>query len=129
MMSNSASPVVTGWAARFRCAIKGVDVAVRSQDSMRIQLAAAAGATLLGLALKLSTSEWCAVVLAITVVLASEALNTSIELVVDLVSPEYHAIAGRAKDVAAGAVLIAASGAAAVGLIVFGPHLWTRLHG
>jgi diacylglycerol kinase (ATP) len=68
-------------------------------------------------------------VLAAAVVLTTEAVNTAIELAVDLASPGYDAVAGRAKDVAAGAVLIAAFGAAVVGAIVFGPHVWARLHG
>jgi diacylglycerol kinase (ATP) len=56
------------------------------------------------------------------VVMAAEGFNTSIEKVVDLVSPEYHPIAGMAKDIAAGAVLITAIGAAIIGLIIFIPY-------
>jgi diacylglycerol kinase (ATP) len=63
------------------------------------------------------------VVLAIAIVWTAEALNTALEYLTDLASPDYHPLAGRAKDVAAGAVLISALGAAAIGLIVFGPHL------
>jgi diacylglycerol kinase (ATP) len=54
----------------------------------------------------------------------AEALNTAIELVIDLVSPDVHPLAGRAKDVAAGAVLISACGAVVVGILVFAPHLF-----
>jgi diacylglycerol kinase (ATP) len=129
MTSNSSSPVVTGWSGRVRCAFSGLGLVFRSQDSARIQLLAAIAVVLLGLALRLSAAEWCAVVLAVAVVLATEAVNTAIELAVDLASPGYNVVAGRAKDVAAGAVLIAAFGAAAVGAIVFGPHVWARLHG
>jgi diacylglycerol kinase len=129
MTSNSSSPVVTGWSGRVRCAFSGLGLVFRSQDSARIQLLAAIAVVLLGLALRLSAAEWCAVVLAVAVVLATEAANTAIELAVDLASPGYNVVAGRAKDVAAGAVLIAAFGAAAVGAIVFGPHVWARLHG
>ncbi len=121
--------MVTGWPGRVRCAFSGLGLVFRSQDSARIQLLAAIAVVLLGLALRLSAAEWCAVVLAVAVVLATEAVNTAIELVVDLASPGYNVVAGRAKDVAAGAVLIAAFGAAAVGAIVFGPHVWARLHG
>jgi diacylglycerol kinase (ATP) len=53
----------------------------------------------------------------------AEALNTSIEYLVDLASPEIHPLAGKAKDVAAGAVLVAAIGSAVIGGLVFGPHL------
>jgi diacylglycerol kinase (ATP) len=129
MTSNSSSPVVTGWSGRVRCAFSGLGLVFRSQDSARIQLLVAIAVILLGLVLRLSAAEWCAVVLAVAVVLATEAVNTAIELAVDLASPGYNVVAGRAKDVAAGAVLIAAFGAAAVGAIVFGPHVWARLHG
>jgi diacylglycerol kinase len=112
-----------GWPARVRCAINGVGVVFVSQPSARMQAVAAIAVLALGLVVELSTAEWCAVVLAITMVLAAEALNTSIESLVDLASPEFHALAGRAKDVAAGAVLIAALGSVAVGLLVFLPHL------
>jgi len=67
--------------------------------------------------------EWCAVVAAIGLVVTAEGVNTAIEAVVDLASPEQHPLAGRAKDVAAGAVLLAAVTAAVIGLLVFGPRL------
>ena len=66
----------------------------------------------------LSRLEWCAVVLAMVAVWTAEALNTAIEIVVDLASPDVHPLAGRAKDVAAGAVLISACGAVVVGILV-----------
>jgi diacylglycerol kinase (ATP) len=101
----------------------------RSQDSARIQAIAAAVVVALGLALQVSTAEWSALVLAIALVFIAEALNTSIEAVVDLASPEFHELAGRAKDVGAGGVLIAAMASAAIGLLVFGPHLKAMLNG
>jgi diacylglycerol kinase (ATP) len=58
---------------------------------------------------------------------ATEALNTSIEFVVDLLSPELHPLAAKAKDVAAGAVLIAAIGSLIVAFLVFGPHIFKLL--
>ena len=97
---------------------------VRTQDSARIQAIAAAAVIGLGLAMHVSPTEWCALVIAIAMVLTTEALNTSIEAIVDLVSPEFHPLAGRAKDVASGAVLIAAIGSMAIGLLVFAPHVW-----
>jgi diacylglycerol kinase (ATP) len=107
-----------------RCSIYGVGIVFRSQDSARIQALAGVTVVLLGFALRVSTTEWCALVLAIAVVFTSEALNTSIEAIVDLVSPEFHPLAGRAKDVGSGAVLIAALGSSVVGLLVFVPHLY-----
>jgi len=124
MTSNSSSPVVTGWSGRVRCAFNGLGLVFRSQDSARIQAIAALAVVVLGVALRVSAPEWCALVLAMVLVLTAEALNTSIESTIDLVSPEFHELAGRAKDVAAGAVLIAALGSVTVGLLVFVPHLW-----
>ena len=54
-------------------------------------------------------------------------MNTAVELVTDLASPEFHPLAGKAKDVAAGAVLIAAIGSMIVGAIVFVPYAWTMI--
>ena len=115
---------MTGWSGRVRCAFNGLGLVFRSQDSARIQAVAALAVVVLGVALRVSAPEWCALVLAMALVLTAEALNTSIESTIDLVSPEFHELAGRAKDVAAGAVLIAALGSVAVGLLVFVPHFW-----
>ena len=68
--------------------------------------------------------EWVAISICIALVLALEALNTALEYLTDLVSPEYHPLAGKAKDAAAAAVLLVALGAIVVGLIVFIPHLF-----
>jgi diacylglycerol kinase len=65
--------------------------------------------------------------LAMALVLGAEALNTAIELVVDMAQPEWHALARDAKDVAAASVLLASVGAAVVGLWVLGPKLWALL--
>ncbi len=87
-----------------------------------------AAATLLvvvfGLVCRVSRLEWVALALAIGLVWAMEALNTAIELLADEVSLEQRARIGRAKDVAACAVLAAALAAVAVGLLVFWPHLF-----
>ena len=76
-----------------------------------------------GAMFRISPTEWALIVLAILCVWVAEALNTAIELLVDLVSPEPHPLAGKAKDVAAGAVLVAAIGSAIIGGFVFGPYV------
>lgn len=78
-----------------------------------------------GFAIGISLVEWALIVLAISGVWAAEAINTSIEFLVDLVSPDHHPLAGKAKDVAAGAVLVAAIGSAFIGGLVFGPYVAT----
>ena len=82
----------------------------------------------LGFVLRISGADWCWVVLAIMAVWTAEALNTAVEFLTDVASPTYHPIAGKAKDVAAGAVLIAAIGSVVIGLLVFGPYVgrWLR---
>jgi diacylglycerol kinase (ATP) len=72
----------------------------------------------------LSTLEWALVALSVASVWAAELFNTAIETLTNLVSPGYHPLAGKAKDVAAGAVLLAALGALVVGGLVFGPKVW-----
>lgn len=109
----------------FGFAIKGVKTLIKTQENAQIHLLAIVVVTLAGLYFKLSSTEWCFIMVAYTIVLAAEAINTAIEFVVDLVSPEYHPLAGKAKDVAAAAVLITAIGAAVIGLIIFTPKILT----
>jgi len=73
--------------------------------------------------------EWGLLGLAIGLVFAAELLNTAIEAVVDLASPEWHALAKRAKDAAAAGVLATAITAVFIGGCVFGPPFWTWLTG
>ena len=72
----------------------------------------------------LSRTEWCLIALAAAAVWTAEALNTALEFLADAAVAEFHPIVGRAKDVAAGGVLLSALGAAIVGVLVFGPHLF-----
>lgn len=67
--------------------------------------------------------EWCAIVLALGLVWAAEGLNTALERLTDLASPGFHPLAGKAKDIAAGAVLLASVAAFLVGLFIFLSHL------
>jgi diacylglycerol kinase (ATP) len=112
--------------ASFGHALRGVAVLLR-QPNARIHAVAAVLVTILGLALQVSALEWCALALAMALVLGAEALNTAIELVVDMVQPEWHALARDAKDVAAAGVLMCTLGAVVVGLWVFAPRLWAML--
>lgn len=77
----------------------------------------------MGFWLGISATDWALLTLSIAVVLAAEAINSAMERMVDLVSPQWHPLARDAKDLAAGGVLIAAIGAAVVGVIVFLPYL------
>jgi diacylglycerol kinase len=105
-------------------AARGIADLVADEPNVRLHLAAAALAIAAAAGLGLTPAEWCWIALAIGFVLTAEAFNTAIEHLTDLVSPEIHPLAGRAKDVAAGAVLLAAVSAAVIGLLVLGPPLW-----
>jgi diacylglycerol kinase (ATP) len=107
----------------FRCAFRGVWTMLVSQHNAWIHLLATVCACGLGLLLGLSPLEWCAIVIAIVMVWAAEALNTAFELLCDVASPEFHPLIQKGKDVAAAAVLLTAVGAVLIGLLVFGPHL------
>src|SRR5258708_6413012 len=100
---------------------------LRTQTNAWIHAVAALCAIIAGFFFGISRLEWCAVVGAIGLVLTAEGLNTAIEVVVDLASPGRHPLAERAKDVAAGAVLLAALAALVIGLLVFGPRILALL--
>jgi diacylglycerol kinase (ATP) len=107
----------------FAYALQGLAFLVRTQANARVHLLASVFVCAAGLTLGLSRAEWLWVTLAIVLVWSAEAFNTAIEQLADTLHPERHPGIGRAKDVAAAAVLIAALGAAAIGVMVFMPHL------
>jgi diacylglycerol kinase len=113
--------------ASFGHAFRGVASALRSEVHLRFHALATVIVIGLGFYFGISRWEWALVMLAVGTVWSAELLNTAIEAVVDLVSPDYHPLAGKAKDVAAGAVLIAALAALVVGMLVFGPRVWAML--
>lgn len=106
----------------FVHAFAGIASLLRAEHNAWIHLAATVAVIAAGLWFGVGAGEWIALVIAITLVWTAEALNTAFETLCDVASPEYHPLVKQAKDVAAAAVLIAAVGAVAVGLIVFLPH-------
>lgn len=125
-MSELPQFSVAARARSFRYAARGVVALLRSQHNAWIHAAASVAVVGLGFAVGLSRLEWCLVVLAMVAVWSAEAVNTAFEALCDVASPEPHPLVERAKDVAAGAVLLAAGGAVVVGVLVFGPHLLRR---
>jgi diacylglycerol kinase (ATP) len=117
----------SGRARSFGYAGRGIWTMVRSQHNAWIH----AGATILvvcaGFALGLESGEWARIVLVIMAVWIAEALNTALEYMADAASPAFHPKIEKAKDVAAGAVLIAATGAAVIGVMTFWPHVTALL--
>lgn len=114
-------------AAAFANAGSGFGYALHTQRNMKIHLCVAVVAVALGVAFSLSPLEWIAIAICICAVFALECLNTAVESVVDLVSPEYHMLAKHAKDCAAAAVFVAAIGAVAVEAIILLPRIFALL--
>ena len=108
----------------FGYAFKGIASLIKKEHNAWIHCTAIVVVTLAGMYFSITPTEWSIVVLCFGMVLAAEGFNTAIERLVDLVSPDYHPIAGDVKDVAAGAVLICAIAAAIVGMIVFIPYMF-----
>lgn len=114
---------------RFRCALQGWLEAWHHQPNWRIHIGIVLAVVALGLWLQLGAAQWAILILTFVAVLSAELLNSAIEYITDLVSPDYHPLAGRAKDVAAGAVLLAACGAVIIGLLILGPPLLAVVRG
>ena len=105
----------------FKYAGAGVFDLFRSHPNAQIHFILMVLVIIAGIVFSVSLLEWCLLILCIVLVLSAEAFNSAIEYLVDLVSPERHPLAGKVKDMAAGAVLITAIGAALVGLLIFIP--------
>jgi diacylglycerol kinase len=106
----------------FAHALQGMIHLVRTQPNARLHLLAAFLVCALGMYLNLGRSEWLWITAAIVLVLSTECFNTALEQLADTLHPERHPGIGRAKDMAAAAVLIAALGAAVIGMLIFLPH-------
>ena len=114
-------------ASAFRHAFSGWWYVVRTQRNAWIHTVVSIAVIVLGLWLRLTPRDWALIIIAIAMVWTAEFVNTALEAVVDLASPQQHQLARVGKDVGAAAVLIAAVSSVLVGLLVFGPLLWERL--
>ena len=113
----------------FKHALGGVRFMLNSQQNAWIHALATVVVCLSGLFFHYTKSEWCWIILAIIAVWTAEALNTAFEFLADVASPQYHPLVKKAKDVAAGAVLIAAIGSVIIALIIIGPYFWKLFSG
>lgn len=107
----------------FGYAFNGIFELIKTEPNARIHSLATIIALFMGYMLHISKLEWCAILIVIALVWATEAINTVVENIVDHLFTEYHETARIAKDIAAGAVLISAIIALACGLIIFLPKL------
>lgn len=105
-------------------ALSGIWYGASTERNMKIHITVALLVFIIGVIVSLSAIEWCIIVLVIAAVISLELVNTAIEALVDLVSPQHQQLAKVAKDVAAGAVLIMAIAAACIGCIVLLPKFW-----
>ena len=113
--------------ASFGHAFRGWHYVLLTQMNAWIHSAVAMVVFILGLWLHLSARDWAVIILTTAVVFVAEFMNTAIEAVVDLASPEIHPLAKIGKDVGAAAVLVAALAAVLIGLLILGPPLWAKL--
>ncbi len=105
----------------FSYAFQGIKTFFQTQHNSWIHMLVAICVIILGSRFNLSLNEWCWIVFSIGMVFITEMLNTALEFLTDLVSPEFHPLAKKTKDVAAGAVLFSAIVAVVIGLFVFIP--------
>ena len=113
--------------ASFGHAFRGWAYVMQTQHNARIHAVATAIVFVLGVWLRVSARDWAILILTITMVFAAEFINTAIEAVVDLASPQKHPLGKVGKDVGAAAVLVAALAAVLVGLLILGPPLLVKL--
>ena len=107
----------------FKFAFEGIVSFFRTEHNAWIHCLAAIVVIVAGFIYKVSETEWCWLIVAIAFVIITEMINTAIEILCDLISPEINSQIKRIKDISAGAVLIAALAAIAIGLIVFIPRI------
>ncbi|WP_173367113.1 diacylglycerol kinase family protein [Parafannyhessea umbonata] len=128
-MIPGRSPSHPSFRRSFLFALQGFRTALRQERNIKVMLAGGAFAVAMGLILRIDAVSWAVVLVCCGMVIAAELLNTAIETVVDLVSPEFHPLAGQAKDIAAAASWVLSLTAAVVGVIVYANALMRLLAG
>ncbi|WP_299818342.1 diacylglycerol kinase family protein [uncultured Pontibacter sp.] len=106
----------------FKFALKGLAAVFRSEPNMHLHVIASIMVLIMAYRFEVTRTEWCILIFCIGLVWMAETFNTALETITDLVSPEQNLLAGKTKDLAAGAVLLAAITAAVIGLIIFVPY-------
>lgn len=112
---------------RFKSCIyatKGMFLLLRTEPSIQVQASITMVVTGLGFYFQISKNEWIIQILVIGLVMSMEGLNTAIEAIADFVHPDFNTKIGFIKDIAAGAVFIAAITAVIIGIIIYVPYFW-----
>ena len=107
----------------FKYAFEGIKSSIETERNMKIHITIAILVIIFGFLLKISKIEWFICIILISAVISAELFNTVLEVIVDMIMPEKNDNAKRAKDIAAGAVLVMAIGSAIIGLMIFVPKL------
>lgn len=113
----------------FGHAFHGWAYVLKTQQNAWIHSVVTIAVAALGIWLRLNIHDWAILIITITMVFTAEFINTAIEAVVDLASPQEHPLAKVGKDVGAAAVLVAALAAVLIGLLILGPPLWVKIAG
>ncbi len=108
---------------KFGYAFRGLATSLKEEASLVIHFIAAVIVIILGIVLKINTTEWAIIILVIGIIIGTELLNTAIENVVDMVSFKYNFNAKKIKDISAAATLVLTLSAIIVGLLIFIPHI------
>lgn len=124
--SSQPSPV-RRWSMKFLCAFRGLRVGSRGQSSFFVHLPMACFVLAAAAQLRVTTIEWCLLVLCITIVLTAELLNAALETLARVITQEFHPEVRDALDIAAAAVLVASLGSAVVGVLILGFRLGVYL--
>jgi diacylglycerol kinase len=106
----------------FTYAWNGVFICLK-QRNMRVMVACALLTITTGFFLNICSTDWCIILLCVGVVLALETMNSAIESFVDLIQPQFHPVAGRIKDLSAGAVFLFSCISAIIGVLIFGKYI------
>ena len=128
-MSDSIQREFRNRAKSFQYALEGWWYVLRTQKNTWIHAVASLAVVALGLWLGLSRTDWALIIITMTIVWMAEFVNTALEAIIDMTTPEEHPLAKVAKDVSAAAVLLGACAAVLVGILILGPPLWQRLIG
>ncbi len=123
MPDDIGQPHRRPWRQKFADCLRGIADATRTCQSFQMHLVAAVIVIATAAVLRVSRIEWCVLLICVSVVLAAELLNSAIESVAHAMTQEHNEHLRRGLDAAAGAVFVAASGAVAVGVIVFLQHI------
>ncbi len=115
---------IAGRLKSFRFAASGIHFMLKSQHNAWVHLGITVVVTLVGLLFGLTASDWRWVIAAVAFVWLGETMNTAFEFLCDVVAPEFHGSVEKAKDIAAGAVLICAGAAAMIGVLTFWPYFF-----